>query len=285
MGRQRSLDIARLALFMFAVKPNMGPPGGLPKGGPVYFVGQILPAMMLGKIGWALGYGMKGVEQEYIGFKSINDPLFKSEKLMLRASPLLKNPNDTDRYLEAVNKWGEKIQMSSMMAYTSSWGEANPNGGKGQVDAFLEDTKLDVPRDPRDVLCKLWARGACKNPRCPYRHAFATDGERRWSEGAKLRRLAELKREGDARDPWAERAEDASRSHKNANFDDAEKRAHAARHALLRLDPEARVGHLVVEPPQGRALPEHDALFERAESFAAFDDAGIPTEDAGGTRQ
>ena len=62
-------DIARLALFMFAVKPNMGPPGGLPKGGPVYFVGQILPAMMLGKIGWALGYGMKGVEQEYIGFK------------------------------------------------------------------------------------------------------------------------------------------------------------------------------------------------------------------------
>ena len=74
-----------------------------------------------------------------------------------------------------------------------------------------EDTKLVVPRDPRDVLCKLWARGACKNPRCPYRHAFATDGERRWSEGAKLRRLAELKREGDARDPWAERAEDASR--------------------------------------------------------------------------
>lgn len=62
-------DIARLALFMFAVKPNMGPPGGLPKGGPVYFVGQILPAMMLGKIGWALGYGMKGVTQEYISFK------------------------------------------------------------------------------------------------------------------------------------------------------------------------------------------------------------------------
>ena len=82
--------------------------------------------------------------QEYIGFKSINDPLFKSEKLMLRASPLLKDPSKTDEYLEAVNKWGEKIQMSSMMAYTSSWGEANPNGGKGQVDAFLEDTKLDV---------------------------------------------------------------------------------------------------------------------------------------------
>ena len=94
-----------------------------------------------------------------------------------------------------------------------------------------EDTKLVVPRDPRDVLCKLWARGACRNPRCPYRHAFATDGEKRWSEGAKLRRLAELRREGDARDPWAERAEDASRSHKNANFDDAEKRAHAARHS------------------------------------------------------
>lgn len=31
-----------------------------------------------------------------------------------------------------------------MMAYTSSWGEANPNGGKEVVDEYLERTKLDV---------------------------------------------------------------------------------------------------------------------------------------------
>ena len=31
-----------------------------------------------------------------------------------------------------------------MMAYTSSWGEANPNGGKEVIDDYLEKTKLDV---------------------------------------------------------------------------------------------------------------------------------------------
>ena len=43
------------------------------------------------------------VIQEYIGYKSINDPLYRSEKLMVRAAPLLKNPDDIDAYLEAVN--------------------------------------------------------------------------------------------------------------------------------------------------------------------------------------
>jgi hypothetical protein len=34
--------------------------------------------------------------------------------------------------------------VGAMMAYTSSWGEANPNGGKEVVDEYLERTKLDV---------------------------------------------------------------------------------------------------------------------------------------------
>lgn len=29
-------------------------------------------------------------------------------------------------------------------AYTSSWGEANPNGGKEVIDEYLERTKEDV---------------------------------------------------------------------------------------------------------------------------------------------
>ncbi|KAK7232110.1 hypothetical protein SO694_00031311 [Aureococcus anophagefferens] len=60
--------------------------------------------------------------------------------------------------------------------------------------------------------------------------AFATDGERRWSEGAKLRRLAELKREGDARDPWAERAEGASRATRT-RISTTPRSARAARHS------------------------------------------------------
>eukprot|EP00634_Sargassococcus_sp_CCMP2135_P015778 CAMPEP_0198669656 /NCGR_PEP_ID=MMETSP1467-20131203/76903_1 /TAXON_ID=1462469 /ORGANISM="unid. sp., Strain CCMP2135" /LENGTH=226 /DNA_ID=CAMNT_0044406411 /DNA_START=8 /DNA_END=689 /DNA_ORIENTATION=- len=82
--------------------------------------------------------------QEYVGYRSVNDPLFKADKLMLRAVPLLPDDADVDAYLDAVNTWAEKAQMSSLNAYTSSWGEANPNGSKGQVNAFLEDAKFDV---------------------------------------------------------------------------------------------------------------------------------------------
>ena len=31
-----------------------------------------------------------------------------------------------------------------MMAYTSSWGEANPNGSKEVIDDYLEKTRQDV---------------------------------------------------------------------------------------------------------------------------------------------
>jgi len=84
------------------------------------------------------------VVQQYIGYRSINDPLYQSEKLMLRAAPLIKDPNRSDEYLEAVNQWGQQIQMSSLNAYTSAWGEANPNGSKAQQAAYLQEAKLDV---------------------------------------------------------------------------------------------------------------------------------------------
>ena len=63
---------------------------------------------------------------------------------------------------------------------------------------------------PGEVLCKLWARGGerlCASRSCPYRHRFATEAERVWSEGAKARRLKEMRREADDRDPWVDRDE------------------------------------------------------------------------------
>ena len=94
------------------------------------------------------------VIQEYIGYKSINDPLYRSEKLMVRAAPLLKNPDDIDAYLEAVNLWGQKIQMSSLNAYTSAWGEANPNGSKAAVAAYMQDARYDV-EESADLLKRI----------------------------------------------------------------------------------------------------------------------------------
>jgi hypothetical protein len=92
--------------------------------------------------------------QDFLGFKSTEDPLFKAEKLMVRAAPLV-DPADFENYLEVVEKYKDKADNTAMMAYTSSWGEANPNGGKEVIDEYLERTKLDVidsERYLREVL-------------------------------------------------------------------------------------------------------------------------------------
>lgn len=81
--------------------------------------------------------------QEFLGYKSTEDPLFKADKLMVRAAPLV-DPVDFEAYLDTVEKYREKADQGAMMAYTSSWGEANPNGGKEVIDAYLEKTKDEV---------------------------------------------------------------------------------------------------------------------------------------------
>ena len=81
--------------------------------------------------------------QEYMGYKSTEDPLYRVEKLMVKAAPLV-DPEDFENYLEVVEKYKDKADNTAMMAYTSSWGEANPNGGKEVIDEYLERTKEDV---------------------------------------------------------------------------------------------------------------------------------------------
>lgn len=63
--------------------------------------------------------------QEFMGYKSTNDPLYKADKLMVRAGSLV-DPDDFDGYLDVVERYREKADNTAVMAYTSSWGEANP---------------------------------------------------------------------------------------------------------------------------------------------------------------
>lgn len=81
--------------------------------------------------------------QEFMGYKSTEDPLYRADKLMVRATPLV-DPDVLDDYLTVVETWREKADNTALMAYTSSWGEANPNGGKEVIDDYLERTKADV---------------------------------------------------------------------------------------------------------------------------------------------
>lgn len=83
------------------------------------------------------------VVQEYLGYKSTLDPLFKVDKLMLKAAPLV-DPDEFENYLSIVESYREKADNGSMMAYTSSWGEANPNGGKDIMEEYLEQTRDEV---------------------------------------------------------------------------------------------------------------------------------------------
>lgn len=92
--------------------------------------------------------------QEFMGFKSTQDPLYKADKLMVRATPLV-DPDDLDGYLEAVEKYKEKADNTALMAYTSSWGEANPNGGKEVIDDYLERTKADVVESEKSLRSVL----------------------------------------------------------------------------------------------------------------------------------
>jgi len=82
--------------------------------------------------------------QQFIGASSTLDPLFKADKLMIRAVPLV-DPDMADAYNDAVDNYITKQQMSSTMAYTSSWsGIENPNGSEERVEESLLEAKKEV---------------------------------------------------------------------------------------------------------------------------------------------
>lgn len=87
---------------------------------------------------------------EYLGYKNINDPLFKADKTMRRLEALVPPDRETE-YIDAVEKWSETADEASGMAFVSSWGEANPGGGKDRVELFIERAKTNV-MDARDSL-------------------------------------------------------------------------------------------------------------------------------------
>ena len=73
----------------------------------------------------------------------MDDPLFKAGDLMLRASTLVPDAS-FDKYNEAMEKWNNKADAGNVMAYVSSWGEANPGGGQDQILKYLKKSKTDV---------------------------------------------------------------------------------------------------------------------------------------------
>jgi hypothetical protein len=87
---------------------------------------------------------------DYLGYRNIKDPLFRADKTLQKLEPLIPI-NRFNEYLEAIEKWSEAAEEGSGMAYISSWGEANPGGGKDRVQLFIERARKNVI-DSRDSL-------------------------------------------------------------------------------------------------------------------------------------
>mmetsp|Transcript_15654 Transcript_15654/g.28465 ORF Transcript_15654/g.28465 Transcript_15654/m.28465 type:complete len:266 (-) Transcript_15654:2378-3175(-) len=93
---------------------------------------------------------------EYLGYKSMNDPLFRADKTLIRLQGLVPS-NDSKAqadYQDAVDSWMEKAEEGNGMAYISSWGESNPGGGKDRVALFIERSRKDVV-ECRDSLATI----------------------------------------------------------------------------------------------------------------------------------
>lgn len=83
---------------------------------------------------------------EYLGFKSTSDPLFKAEST-LRRLVLTKNiPNyqRENEFHDAIDVYSQNADEANSMAFVSSWGEANPGGGKDRVRQFIERSRNNV---------------------------------------------------------------------------------------------------------------------------------------------
>lgn len=93
---------------------------------------------------------------EYLGYKNMNDPLFRADKTLIRLQNLIPSQDSEAQaeYQDALDTWVEKSEEGSGMAYLSSWGEANPGGGKDRVALFIERSKKDVI-EARDSLATV----------------------------------------------------------------------------------------------------------------------------------
>mmetsp|Transcript_7488 Transcript_7488/g.14205 ORF Transcript_7488/g.14205 Transcript_7488/m.14205 type:complete len:241 (-) Transcript_7488:1718-2440(-) len=93
---------------------------------------------------------------EYLGYKSMKDPLFKADKTMLRLQSLVSSNDEVD-YMEAMELFNEKAEEASNTAFVSSWGEANPGGGKDRVAFFIERSRkqVETARDSLGTVIKI----------------------------------------------------------------------------------------------------------------------------------
>lgn len=94
----------------------------------------------------------------FIGLRTTTSPLFQVEKLL--AAPTTQDKVDPDRFedwIASTEEFSSHINKVNELAYTSSFGEYNPGGGKEQVAKYLQMAKDEVilARDSLATLISL----------------------------------------------------------------------------------------------------------------------------------
>ena len=54
------------------------------------------------------------------------------------------DPEDLEKYYEAMEDYNACMAMSNSMAFISQFGEYNPGGGKDEVLKYLDESKIQV---------------------------------------------------------------------------------------------------------------------------------------------
>jgi len=79
----------------------------------------------------------------FLGLRTTTSPLFQSEKLLAKVQSRVDDDKFED-WIEAVEGWNSHVSKVNELAYTSSFGEYNPGGGKDQVQKYLDLAKAEV---------------------------------------------------------------------------------------------------------------------------------------------
>eukprot|EP00419_Tripos_fusus_P024432 CAMPEP_0172714912 /NCGR_PEP_ID=MMETSP1074-20121228/67244_1 /TAXON_ID=2916 /ORGANISM="Ceratium fusus, Strain PA161109" /LENGTH=248 /DNA_ID=CAMNT_0013539439 /DNA_START=89 /DNA_END=835 /DNA_ORIENTATION=- len=83
--------------------------------------------------------------RKYFGMRALDEKLFNTKQLFIdiEAQDLVAK-KDGDRYSDAVEDFETHKRQASEWAYTSSWGDANPGGGRDKVEDYLLRSKAEA---------------------------------------------------------------------------------------------------------------------------------------------
>ena len=93
----------------------------------------------------------------FVGLRTTDSPLFQVDKLLTFAQDKV-GDDDFEKWIEVSEGFQSHLNKINELAYTSSFGEYNPGGGKDQIAKYLELARGEVVlmRDSlKDILTIL----------------------------------------------------------------------------------------------------------------------------------